>query len=73
MPLKEGGGAALIADKVLEAIIIATGDSRVAVTTRRTLEVERSEVDNKEALEREEGLWVTPNEVEHMEEMSSSS
>ena len=36
MPLKEGEGAALIADKVLETIVVIIGDSGVIVTAGRT-------------------------------------
>ena len=44
----------MIADKVLEAVVVATGDSRVAVAAGRTPVMEWSRVDNGGMLERTE-------------------
>ena len=63
----------MIMDKVLGAVIIATGGSGVAITAGRTLVMERSRVGNGGVLERTEELGETPNEMEHKEEMSSLS
>ena len=73
MPLKERRGAALIADKVLGAVIVAMGGSGVAGTARRTPVVEWSAVGSGGALGRREGLRKTPNGMECKEEMSSLS
>ena len=63
----------MIADKVLEVVIVATGGSGVAVTAGRTLVMEWSGVGKGGALERAEGLEETSNQMECKEEMSSSS
>ena len=47
--------------------------SRVTVTAREDLDVKQSRFNNGEALEREEGPWMTPNEAECLEERSSLS
>ena len=60
-------------DEGLETIVIATGSSGVTAAAGRTPVGGQSRVSNRGVLERTEGLGVTPNEVEHMEERSSLS
>ena len=63
----------MIADKVLETIVVITGGSGVTVAAERTPVRGWSGVSNRGAFERTERLGVTPSEAEYMEEMSSSS
>ena len=63
----------MIADKGLETIVIIIEDSGVMATARRTPVGGWSRVSSRGALERTEGLGVTPSKAEHMEEISSSS
>ena len=63
----------MIADEGLETIVIATAGSEVMTAAGRTPAWGWSGISNRGALERTEGLGVTPSEVERMEERSSLS
>ena len=63
----------MIVDEDLEAVVIVTGGSGVTAAAGRTPAEEWSRVGNRGALERLEGLGVTPKKAEHMDERSSLS